>query len=176
MTAATFAEATAGVTYTPKGIFFSEVFLFLRACVAAGVSRVIESGVKHGTSTRLIAASFAGSLVSIDRHFFIEPPDGVTFIEGDSQALLPRLLVRSVTTGVLIDGPKGPAALALKDVCLNAGAAVVAVHDVAPGHGEHWHSQDAACRAVAAMLDAPIPVRVRLKYPIGPGLAIWGTT
>jgi hypothetical protein len=176
---AEFASLCADRPYVPKGVFYSEVFLFLWACRQAGVTVILESGVKYGTSTRILRAAFDGAMVSIDQVVCPTPP-GVAFIHGDACVVLPDLIerCRGGRFGVLIDGPKGETALALKDVCLSApDVRVVAVHDVPPGHGETIHSHDPRFRhAAGRALDALITHPYATKYPDGPGLGIWLAT
>jgi hypothetical protein len=173
---AAFAQICGRHPYRPKGLFYSEVFLVLEAFRQARVTLAIESGVKFGLSTRLLSEAFDGPLVSIDQDP-CETPAGVTFLRGDARVVLPELLERwpAERLGILIDGPKGAAALALKDACLRHPAvSVVAVHDVAPGGGETAHSQDQLFRVTAGQaLDALIDHPYARKYPNGPGLGVW---
>lgn len=173
---AAFTRLCADYPYVQKGMFYSELFLFLEACWQAHVSRLIESGVKFGFSTRLLRAAFSGSMISIDR----EPcptPQGVTFVRGDAALMLPGIVAGRpfLCSGILIDGPKGDTALALKDACLRHRAVrVVAIHDLPRGHGETCHSHDPTYRHVAGReLDALIAHAYAAKYPNGPGLAVW---
>lgn len=169
------------IPYRQKGIFFSELFLFLRACDRRHVDVVIESGVKYGSSTHVLATAFWGRLMSIDRAFLPafmrDCPAGVQLIEGDAVQEIPRILgsLEGQRVGVLIDGPKGAAALALKDASLqHACVQVVGVHDLLPGHGERLHSHDTTFREYfGRQLDALLPAAVTAKYPHGPGLAVW---
>lgn len=162
--------------YVAKGIFYSELFLFLETCARRGVQRVIESGVKHGFSTRMLHAAFPGPLISVDQVACVTPP-GVHFVKGNALAVVPLIAERMSDRrlGILIDGPKGDAALALKDACaLIPSVHVVAVHDAQRGGGETFHSQDPAFRKFAGCeLDALITHAYAAKYPVGPGLAVW---
>lgn len=180
----TFRRLCAPIPYRPKGMFFSELFLFLRACDQRRVEVILESGVKHGSSTHVLAAAFWGRLMSIDRAFlpsFVkDAPPGVALVEGDATWEIPRMLSNICPTGqrvgVLIDGPKGAAALALKDACLRMSCVeVVGIHDVPLGQGERQHSHDATFREYFGReLDRLIPAAVAAKYPNGPGLGLWG--
>ncbi len=162
-------------------MFYSEVFLFLQACARHEVDTIIESGVKFGMSTALIRAGFSGQMISIEKDaaVLMEPAvKGVRFIHGDSRKEVPPLLNRrpSRRVGLLIDGPKGAAALALKrDAMRFANVAVVGVHDIARGAADvSCHSHDEAFRqAFGRRLDALIQHEYVRKYPDGPGLAIW---
>ena len=164
--------------YQPKGIFFSELFLFLRACDAAFVDQVIESGVKHGMSTRVLAAVYGGHVISIDQRFprAFQAPAGVRLVRGDARVELPRLLAAARgRVAVLIDGPKGRKALVLKDACLAyPGVHLVGIHDLPRGYGEQAHSHDPTFRTYYGRdLDRLMPAAMTAKYPDGPGLGIW---
>lgn len=170
------------IPYAPKGMFFSELFLFLRECERRDVTTIIESGVKFGGSTRVLAATFTGRVISVDQKFRAEflahPPAGVQLLEGDARHEIPRLLdgLSTQRVGVLIDGPKGMTALSLKDRCLTYSCVqLVGIHDLPASHGETKHSQDETFREYFGReLDALLPVEMRKKYPKGPGLGIWG--
>lgn len=180
MTPASFDAAAATVPYVPKGMFYSELYLFLTLCRREGVDLVLESGVKHGVSTRILAAVLAtwpAQLIAVDRAFFIEPPCGTEFLSGDACHLLPWTAAchPDRRIGVLIDGPKGATALALRDACLTyPNVRVVGIHDVAPGHGETQHSRDTTYRAdIGQWLDRRVTPAYATKYPEGPGLGLW---
>jgi hypothetical protein len=166
--------------YRNKGMFYSEVFFFLQACAAHGVDLIIESGVKNGMSTRLIASAWPGQLVSIDKDSgALDPVQGVDFLHGYSQDLIPMVLAesRGRRVAVLIDGPKGSAALALKDaIWEEPEVKLVAIHDLplgaAPGSSRHSQLPEYR-RRVGLRLDAIMKHHYRDKYPGGPGLAIW---
>jgi len=178
----TFRRLCEQIPYRHKGMFFSELFLFLRACDRRRVEVILESGVKHGQSTHVLAAAFWGRVISIDRtflpSFLATAPPGVQFVDGDATREIPRLLgfFETARVGVLIDGPKGAAALALKDACLRMPCVeVVGVHDVPRGHNERLHSHDPTFREYFGReLDSLIPAAVAAKYPYGPGLGLWG--
>lgn len=166
------------IPYINKGIFYSELYLFLRECHRRRVDLIIESGVKHGFSTRIIAQAYDGNVISIDREIAIKPINHKsTLIEGDSIQIIPELLERHADKriGVLLDGPKGLKALALKDACLSHPAVkLVGIHDVARGNGERLHSHDESFRArYGRKLDEMIHTDYAAKYPNGPGLGIW---
>lgn len=164
--------------YRHKGMFYSEVYLFLQACSIEGVNLIIESGVKNGMSTRLLASAWHGEVIAIDRNPValdaIFP--AVRFLSGDSTKLLPHLLRQASErrVGVLIDGPKGSAARALKDACLALPATrLVAVHDIGSEPEQAWHSHDAAWGGLRERFDRFVEESYRRKYPKGPGLGIW---
>lgn len=177
MTVEQFSEVVASVDYRSRGMWFSELYLFLSLCAAAGVDLIIESGVRSGTSTRTIAACGL-PLIAVDvKRFFIDPPHGVSFVHGLAQDVIPTLLTqhRDRRIGVLLDGPKGPiAGVGFVPVCLaSSSVRVVGCHDVRRGHGESHHSHEPAFRAMAAGLDTPIPKMIRRECPNGPGLGVW---
>lgn len=173
---ADFQRICAAHPYVPKGVFYGELFLFLEACWLAEVSMLIESGVKFGFSTRVLRAAFRGPMMSIDRERSITPA-GVDFKQGDAVLMIPQILARTPTQryGILIDGPKGEVAIALKDTCLRyESVRVVAIHDAPRGRGESVHSLDPVYREYAGReLDALIEHPYAAKYPDGPGLAVW---
>lgn len=176
--------------YRRKGMFYSEVYLFLDACQRQRCDLVIESGVKNGMSTSLLLASgVPAELIAIDKAEGIslaaiaptDPPFPFSvrfqFRRGDALQLLPRLFdERSESRiAVLIDGPKGSAALRLKNACMaRRSCLLVGVHDAAPGLGETRHSREASFqRSAAKQLDRFVGAEYRSKYPAGPGLGIW---
>lgn len=172
-----FQMIAAQTPYVKNGMFYSEVFLFLQECSRRLVDLVIESGVNFGMSTRMLAAAFNGDVVSIDRRFIIEPPERVRFVEGEAVEVLPELLqeYHDRRVGILLDGPKGRTALALKDACFTYDCVrVVAIHDSSQGSGEHVHSHDAHFRrACGEQLDRAVLPEYAAKYPKGPGLGVW---
>lgn len=177
LTFAQFEAVAALVPYQPKGMFYSEIYFFLQVCAAHQVKTVLESGVKWGMSTRMLGATFPGTVMAVEQTPLIRSIPGVQLLEGDSTLLLPRLVRRfapSEPVAVLIDGPKGARGLKLKDECLRAGAKVVGVHDQEAGHGESTHTHTAtAFRDQAQSLDRFVSDEYRRKYPRGSGLAIW---
>jgi hypothetical protein len=176
MTFAEFEQVCAGQPYQRKGMFYSEVYFFLQACDRRGVHALVESGVKFGMSTRLLGASFAGSVVAVEQNLVVTSIPGVDLIRGDSTILLPRLVKRyaPMGVGVLIDGPKGQTALQLKGACLAAGARVVGVHDQHAGGDETCHTHSSKHYGeIAKILDRFVSPEFLSKYPHGSGLAIW---
>ena len=180
LTFAQFEAVAALVPYQPKGMFYSEVYFFLQVCSTHHVKTILESGVKWGMSTRLLGATFPGTIMAVEQTPLIRSVPGVQLLEGDSTIMLPRLVRRFAPTesvGVLIDGPKGARGLQLKDDCLRAGAKVVGVHDQESGHGESKHTHTApAFLDLAESLDRFVSDEYRRKYPRGSGLAIWERT
>lgn len=178
MTVEAFAARITDVPYAHKGVWPGELYLFLSACVEAGVTRIVESGVKFGYSTRVLLAAFDGQVVSVDQNFVIPNIGGRSrFIRGDAAKEIPALLkaFTDEVWGVLIDGPKGATALALKDTCLSApNVRVVGVHDVPMKVGACRHSHDQEFEMSARTLNASVPEPYASKYPRGgPGIGVW---
>lgn len=171
-----FETLTADISYQPKGLFYSELYLLLCRCQTRNATDVIESGVRYGMSTRVLAAVYPDHVVSIDRSLY-DVPDGVRFVQGDGRVLVIRQL--EATDGrvaVLLDGPKGPDAQALRAKCLRYPQVVlVAVHDSPRGLGEQWHSHDPSFRAsIGRRLDQRVVhAGICRRHPDGPGLGIW---
>lgn len=179
MTPTEFSTLTADLPYLNRGIFFSELYLFISACQAEGVTAVVESGVRNGLSTRVLHRFWPSAVTSFEYRPSHVPADfafPVTF--GDGVALVPQRLdaLRDQIVGVLIDGPKGSRGLKLRDECLaRQCVSVVAVHDQPQGQGEDRHSWDPLFRAaVGDELDARIAPETRARYPHhAPGLGVW---
>jgi len=166
------------------GMWPSELYLFASACVDAGVTAVVESGVYNGVSTQVLHALFPGQVVSVEYDKSHLPKDFPFPVQiGDGAVLAPRAIARMVmlgvtAIGVLLDGPKSLRARAIKDQCVHDYPAVrvVGIHDHKPGlgFGETSHSWNPAFReAVGRHLDARVPLASREAHPKGPGLALW---
>jgi hypothetical protein len=170
--------ASMTVPYVRKSMFYSEVFLFLAFASAHNATLVVESGVKNGLSTRLIAPHYP--VIAVDQSApLCTLPHAVQFHLGDARTMVPALVASRPDDriAVLIDGPKGLTALRLKDQCLAMpNVIVVALHDQPIGQGESLHSHDDAVQAQIACLDVGVEEGYRAKYPRGPGLAVWTTT
>lgn len=179
MTPDEFAMRTAGVAYHHRGAFFSELYLFVSLCLDRGVTRVIESGVYHGVSTRLFREIWPGHVTSIEsrpEHVPADLLDGV--LVGDGSELVPTLVdsFHSDAVGIFLDGPKGAAAMMLREWCLGQpNVRVVAQHDSPIGSGELIHSYDHDFRRVFGdALDARIDPALRSQYVHGcPGMGVW---
>lgn len=177
MTPDDYREVAHAVPYVAKGIWYGELYLFLSTCASAGVDLLIETGIKSGHSTRVLSAVFGGPIYSVDRTCEIELPPGVTFVAGDAHKVVPSIIKQhpDATIGLLIDGPKGASALALKRAVQDR-CAVVAIHDVPfdPALPRHSHQPAWQAFARARGLDTPVPEMFQRKYPQGgPGLAVW---
>lgn len=127
------------IAYEDRGIFFSEL-LFLRAA-ADGIKplQVLESGRARGVSTNLLCSLFPDSrVISLEYEYkhqdamyaerALAHHRNLALLYGDSTVVLPELLLPGDI--VLIDGPKGMAAvnLALRSLATGRPAAVF-IHD-----------------------------------------------
>lgn len=179
MTPDEFNMMTNHVMYQHRGAFFSELYLFVSLCLERGVTRIVESGVYHGVSTRVFRAIWPDAVMSIEAR-----PENVVvdlaagLIVGDGCALVPKLVEAFVNekVGVFIDGPKGSDAAKLRQWCLKQPhVKVVAQHDSPIGSGELMHSYDKAWRRdVGDAIDARISPDWRAHYVNGcPGMGVW---
>lgn len=169
----TFQRATAHLAYVPKGVMFSELYLFHRACLETGVDAIAESGVANGLSTRVLRA-LGWAVTSFDKDARFVPKDlrdVVTIADGRQAVPAWVAAHRSQRLGVLLDGPKGPKAAAVRDWCLTQPQVrVVAQHDSRAGLGETLHSRDPQF-ASATVLDKTIPANAPVRA--AHGLGIW---
>lgn len=179
MTPAEFTAMTAHVGYQHRGAFFSELYLFVSLCLERGVTRIVESGVYHGVSTRLFRSIWPDRVASIELRPERVDSDlvGDLFV-GDGCIWVPELVTRyrDESVGVFLDGPKGGAAEKLRQWCLSQPQVkVVAQHDSPMGSGELIHSYDRAWRRdVGDAIDARIGDEWRSQYVNGcPGMGVW---
>lgn len=180
-----FEEVTADLTYRPKALFPSELFLFHSHANLNRCDMIIESGTGWGGSAQYLARLFP--LVPV---YSIDQSEGMTdqvkamglkvkFITARAQLAIPMILDKKQPerAAVLIDGPKGKAAAKLACELLNdwQNVCFVAVHDLTsdlPGqYVIHSHTQH--FRALAGHLDDKVGQVARLKHPKGPGLTIF---
>lgn len=131
--------------FEAKGIFHSEMLMFCSLVKALDVEQIIESGRARGQSTEIIArfvSQYGG--IKFDSIEFDERSPDVKVAEerlsslrkwvclhyGDANNLVPRLICKKRCV-LLIDGPKGPAALKLAVEALkNENVIGVFLHDV----------------------------------------------
>lgn len=169
----TFQRATAHLAYVPKGVMFSELYLFHRACLDAGVEAIAESGVANGLSTRVLRA-LGWAVTSFDKDARFVPQDLRDVVTiADGRLAIPAWVAahRAQRVAVLLDGPKGPKGAAVRDWCLTQPQVrVVAQHDSPKGLGETRHSREAQF-ALAGVLDAQIPSDAPVRA--ANGLGIW---
>jgi len=132
--------------YEERGVLHSEMLAVCSAFEALGVDVVIESGRCRGQSTRILAEFFAGAptkVVSVElvrdaNADFAETRLGgygnVELLYGDTERMLPELLerFRGRRIGLLLDGPKGVAALSLSRRAFESSpdVAVSCIHDM----------------------------------------------
>jgi len=132
--------------YEERGILHSEMLAACGTFETLDVDVVIESGRCRGQSTRILAEHFAGSrtaIVSIElmrdenaefAEARLRQHPHVELLYGDSEHLLPELLDRhrGKRIGLLLDGPKGVAAMNLADrlFALSPDLLVACIHDM----------------------------------------------
>jgi len=123
-------------------MWYSELFVFASLCELLDCDHVIESGRARGVSTVVLSNYFEGSdltITSIDNRPDSEDAeyaeqrladaDNVTLRYGDSREVVPGIV--GPKTGVLVDGPKGNAALQMGlDLLDGDGVPVVGIHDL----------------------------------------------
>lgn len=179
MTPDEFNERTAGLVYHHRGAFFSELYMFVSMCLERGVTRVVESGVHHGVSTRVFRAVWPDRVTSIEYRAESIPQDLIAdVVVGDGVTLVPFFVnaCEPEPVGVFLDGPKGPAAALVRRWCLSRPhVQVVAQHDSPVGAGEVMHSYDREFqRTTGSALDLRIDAALRSQYIHGcPGMGVW---
>lgn len=139
---ATFKNSIKNMKYELKGIFNSEMLLFISLTHYFGVKLIIESGRARGQSTKIIAENFNKleyKIYSIEynryssdvKHSFnrLKQYKNVNLFFGDSFELIPNLITEKCC--ILIDGPKDTAAINLGIECLeNPLVKAVFIHDM----------------------------------------------
>jgi len=120
-------EAIAAEPYEPRGILHSEMALIIHICRRLGIEVVIESGRARGQSTYMLAKYLPG--VDVHSVELRDHPDeaiarerledfrNVLLHHGDGNVLIAQLLAnlsrRAARTAILLDGPKGAAAVTI---------------------------------------------------------------
>lgn len=136
--------------YEPRGILNSEMALIIGTCRKMGIDAVMESGRARGQSTRLLAKYLPGTeihSVELNRNddaLFSEQRlkdfANVSLYYGDGNTMLPTLIemIKGRRLAILLDGPKGHAALDLMAKCFQYPNVVVGfIHDMrTKDHGE----------------------------------------
>jgi hypothetical protein len=185
-------DQIAAEPYEARGILNSEMALILTTILDHGIGRVIESGRARGQSTYMLAKY----LPDVDIHS-IELRDGhpdesyakarlsgfknVTLYYGSGIQLVPHLVPKHERTAILLDGPKGAAAVAILEVCFERPNVVIGfIHDMRRlDHGapsphranaierlpRHKFSDDPALVSASSWIDAGI---VSSPMPCGP--------
>lgn len=136
--------------YEPRGILNSEMALVIGTCRKQGINLVLESGRARGQSTYLLAKYLPDALIvsfersrDKDAEYAEERLSGLKNVNlqyGDSLAALPYYVQLGFDhrVAVLLDGPKGFAALDLMTECFQSPQVIVGfIHDMrALDHGE----------------------------------------
>jgi len=115
-------EAIASEPYEPRGILHSEMALIIHTCRRMGLRRVIESGRARGQSTAMLAKYLPDAEIwsfelrdGPDEVFARQRLAGFSNVSlnfGDGSALVPFAAKGCGTpTAILLDGPKGAAAV-----------------------------------------------------------------
>ena len=121
-------EAIAAEPYEPRGILHSEMALIIHICRRLGIEVVIESGRARGQSTYMLAKYLPDQHIgSVELR---DHPDeaiarerlsrfsNVALHNGDGCSYVPMLCSRSDRpTAILLDGPKGAAAVSILRRC-----------------------------------------------------------
>ena len=128
--------------YEDKGVFNSELLLFISVVEFLEPNRIVESGRARGHSTKVLARYFEKrdiDIVSIEKsrgadddeiaRNKLQHHDQLQLKDGDSREIVESVLEPS--TVVLIDGPKGDEALKMAlDLLKRDETAAVFVHDL----------------------------------------------
>lgn len=134
--------------YEERGILHSEMLAVCAVCDELNVDVIIESGRCRGQSTLMLARYFSGRttrIISVDldrdenavgAEERLAPYDSVELLYGDSRARIPKLVQRfgGERCALLLDGPKGEAAVSLVKEALGKSGSVVVTffHDARP--------------------------------------------
>lgn len=166
-----FIEATQYLTYRPKSVFPSEMFMFYHLVSQTECTHIIESGIGYGGSTDYLDALFPDKqITSIDlgkvkQTRKLHPR--IKFIQGDGSKVIPRLVASGDPVAILIDGPKGKHALRIVDNLRGKrNVKLIAVHDL-PGE-----TQSEEYRKRFGFLDEKVGTWLH-TYPKGPGLKVF---
>lgn len=137
-----FFQKVKDISYEPKGILTSEMFLFAIGVIYTKATHIIESGRARGQSTKILASYFDKDCYHIDSIDFrrfswdeiiarkrLKEFSNIRLHTGDSFHVIPRLIGVDPVV-ILIDGPKGKEALRLAlKVLENPSVKVVGIHD-----------------------------------------------
>lgn len=137
----TYKKSIYGLKYEPKGIFYSEMLLFIAISKKIGVNLLIESGRARGQSTKIIAENFKEQSYQIKSVEFVKYSSDVKIsynrlkeyknidlIFGNSFEILPKLVREECC--VLIDGPKSGAINLAIDMLKNPLVKAIFIHDM----------------------------------------------
>jgi hypothetical protein len=138
-------HAIAGEPYEGRGILHSEMALVIDTCRRLSISAVLESGRARAQSTYMLAKYLPDTLIASIEARPTHPDslfgkervsafENVQLFDGDGKngvvALIDQLPYKRIA--VLLDGPKGLAALELLDRCFRRASNVVVgfIHDM----------------------------------------------
>lgn len=177
--------------YEHRGIIHSELALILHTVTRLGISRIIESGRARGQSTYILGKYLPDVTIhSIEMRGGEDSERGrarvshlgnVILHEGDGSLLVPELASVPQPTAILLDGPKGAAAVSILKWCFEFRHVLVGfIHDMRRlDHGgpsphradaiarlpRHKFSDDPALVAGSSWMDANV---VKAGGPCGP--------
>ena len=139
-------ESIAAEPYEHRGILHSEMALIIHTCRRLGVRVLIESGRARAQSTYMLAKYLPSTLIlsvegrphhsdSLAGAARVQQFGNVTLHSGDGNLVVPLLIdgwAQRARMAVLLDGPKGLAALELLDKCFRRSAQVLVgfIHDM----------------------------------------------
>jgi len=135
-------QTIAAEPYEARGILHSEMALIIHTCRRMGVQVVIESGRARGQSTYMLAKYLPA--VAIHSVELRDHPDeaiarerlggfgNVVLHSGDGNRVIPVLANRpGIAVAVLLDGPKGAAAVSILQRCFEFPHVLVGfIHDM----------------------------------------------
>lgn len=138
-------SAIAAEPYEHRGILHSEMAFVIETCRRLQIDAVIESGRARAQSTYMLA-KYLPEAVVVSVEARPDHPDSIAGVErlhglanvvlatGDGKAAVPHLIdmYADKRIAVLLDGPKGLAALELLDKCFRRSPLVLAgfIHDM----------------------------------------------
>lgn len=184
-------EAIAAEPYESRGILHSEMALIIHTCRRLGIEVVIESGRARGQSTYMLAKYLDAMIHSVelrdhpDERFArdrLAPFANAILYNGDGREIIPRVADgHGRPVAVLLDGPKGAAAVSILEECFRSPHVRVGfIHDMRRlDHGapsphradaiarlpNHAFSDDPRIVAAASWMDANI---IASGGPAGP--------
>jgi len=137
-----FKKIIKNISYEKKGIFNSEMLMFVSIVESLGIKNIIESGRARGQSTKVICEFFNNPNYKIDSiEYYKYNKDAIIAMRrlhqyknlnlhfGDALGLIPKILKNECC--ILLDGPKGDKALKLAaSLFKNPFVRAVFIHDV----------------------------------------------
>jgi hypothetical protein len=198
-------EKITAIRWQRKGMFPSEVLAFCTLAKRLGLNRIFESGMAMGYSTEILTTLLKSPITSFDlagyglwRHWLtrirLRKYKNLDIYRGNSKVMLPPMLEQSKgddRVGLIIDGPKGLAAVELADTLARRFSQIrlIGIHDIGQGRdsefrrlyqGLGWQgfaTDDQQFRAHVGILDEQIITdsgfeEAIRKYPRGPGIGL----